>query len=105
MNIHCATRNIIAELGFENSLAVHLAAIRKKHEKAMAKWNLTLEAEKEELRTFDHGLDQSFGLLKSCRQAYHEAASVLFGHNTFLITRVLSRHDCFEKSPEEFEYH
>ena len=58
--------------------------------------------EEEQLKAFDHRLDEGFGLLKSCRQVYHEASSVLYGHNSFLITRVLSRHDCID---DDFSYY
>jgi hypothetical protein len=42
---------------------------------------------------FHHGFGESIGLLLSCRQIYHEAAGILFGHNTFLFSRVLDMDD------------
>jgi len=77
----------------------------QEYEDDLEKWNKKLEDEKEELKAFDHGLSTSLGLLKSCRQTYHEAASVLYGHNAFLITRVLLRHDCVEDGCGDSSYH
>jgi hypothetical protein len=38
---------------------------------------------------FHHSFGEGIGLLLSCRQIYHEAAGILYGHNTFLFFRVL----------------
>jgi hypothetical protein len=42
---------------------------------------------------FAHGLHFGLPLLLACRQIYHEAASVFYGDNTFIFSRVLNRHD------------
>jgi hypothetical protein len=42
---------------------------------------------------FAHDLHFGLPLLLVCRQIYHEAASVLYGDNTFIFSRALNRHD------------
>lgn len=42
---------------------------------------------------FRDDLSLSLPLLWTCRQIYHEGAGVLYGCNTFVITRALDRHD------------
>ncbi|KAH6642901.1 hypothetical protein C7974DRAFT_351893 [Boeremia exigua] len=42
---------------------------------------------------FNHGLGGGLPLLLSCRQVYHESVGVLYGSNTFIITRALPCHD------------
>ena len=59
-------------------------------------WDEQLDSEKEELKSFDHGLDEGFGLLKSCRQIYRESAAVMYGDNKFVVSRVFKRHDYSE---------
>ena len=38
-------------------------------------------------------LHQGLGLLLSCRQVYQEASGILYGGNTFVFSRILTRHD------------
>tara|TARA_R110002003_G_scaffold279_8_gene18081 strand:+ start:10527 stop:12452 length:1926 start_codon:yes stop_codon:yes gene_type:complete len=64
-----------------------------RYKRRSAAWNRLLDAEMEDLKEFDHGLSEGFGLLKSCRQLYHETVGILYGSNTFLLTRMRSRHD------------
>ncbi|KAI8933698.1 hypothetical protein NX059_009416 [Plenodomus lindquistii] len=47
---------------------------------------------------FRHTLHEGLGVLLTCRQVYHEAASVLYGLNVFVFSRVSGLHDIdFEK--------
>ncbi|KAB2099500.1 hypothetical protein AG0111_0g12360 [Alternaria gaisen] len=38
-------------------------------------------------------LHQGLGLLLSCRQVYQETSGILYGGNTFVFSRILTRHD------------
>jgi hypothetical protein len=40
-----------------------------------------------------YGLGKSIALLLSCRQLYHEAAGVLYGKNSFVVSRFCERHN------------
>ena len=42
---------------------------------------------------FKHDLGCGLPLFLCCRQVYHEAAGVIYGGNTFAISRALHRHD------------
>ena len=54
---------------------------------------------------FKHGFQHGLPILLCCRQMYHEGASVLYGQNTFVISRALHRHDhSFEGLGEEADY-
>ena len=80
----------------------------EQYQVSLQAWLGMLEAEEEELRIFDHGLSSAFGLLKSCRQIYHESAGVLYGHNTFTLSRVSTRHDLsdfYGSEDHEESYH
>ncbi|KAF2853599.1 hypothetical protein T440DRAFT_311174 [Plenodomus tracheiphilus IPT5] len=37
---------------------------------------------------FRHDFHQSISLMRVCRQIYHEAADILYGHNTFMFSRI-----------------
>lgn len=42
--------------------------------------------DRDDLKLFDHGLWRSLGLLKSCRQIYHEGVGVIYKNNSFVIS-------------------
>jgi hypothetical protein len=52
---------------------------------------------------FRYDFHQGIALLLSCRQLYHEAAGVLYSNNTFMISRVLDRHDDCEDYGHDYE--
>ena len=49
--------------------------------------------ENEELDLFHNGFSHALGLLASCRQVYQESAGVLYGNNTFEVSRIRTRDD------------
>jgi hypothetical protein len=62
----------------------------------MKDFHTTFEAEIGRDEEFRHNLANSMPLLRSCRQIFHEAVGMLYGQNTFIISRALGRHDCNE---------
>lgn len=60
---------------------------------------------------FKHGLGVGLSLLLSCCQVYHECAGVLYGSNTFVVSRTFHRHDKpsdpdldYDEGYDQFEY-
>ncbi|KAH7390838.1 hypothetical protein DE146DRAFT_738351 [Phaeosphaeria sp. MPI-PUGE-AT-0046c] len=64
----------------------------------MNAYNDTYEAEIGADSEFRDDLGLTVPLLQSCRQVYHESVGVLYGCNTFVVTRALNRHDCDKDS-------
>jgi hypothetical protein len=60
---------------------------------ALDMFHQVYEAELDANVEFRDGLSSSLPLLRTCRQIYHESAGVVYGRNTFVITRALNRHD------------
>lgn len=46
-------------------------------------------ASEDEIQIFRHHFGQSLSILRCCRQIHHESAAILYGKNTFVITRSL----------------
>jgi hypothetical protein len=70
------------------------------YRETLAKWEKRLEDEKDEVKAFTHHLPLGMGLLRSCRQLYHETIGILYFQNTFVISRVLTRHDNDDLGPD-----
>ena len=56
-------------------------------------WQKRQDSEWKEAQGFRHEASLGIGLLKSCRQMYHETVGILYANNTFLVTRVGQRCD------------
>ncbi|KAG9187999.1 hypothetical protein G6011_01922 [Alternaria panax] len=52
-----------------------------------------MEYEIDNADEFRHGFEGTTSLLLTCRQIYHEATGVLYGKNSFVISRVNNQHD------------
>ncbi|KAI1508562.1 hypothetical protein L13192_07210 [Pyrenophora tritici-repentis] len=102
-------RSSIYELLFKKDkpILLHNAAAFHPEEPSQLQWPHTDDAYSQNMREYwesyeeDAGLDEEFrhnfgdglALLSSCRQLYHEASGVLYGHNSFIISRAVIRHD------------
>jgi len=63
----------------------------KRCRKSLREWETRSDAEKEHALLFRNEALLGIGLLKSCRQMYHETVSVLYSENTFVVSRVRDR--------------
>ncbi|KAB2099376.1 hypothetical protein AG0111_0g12271 [Alternaria gaisen] len=59
--------------------------------KSLKGWETRSDAEKEDALLFRHEASLGIGLLKSCRQMYHETSSILYSKNTFVVSQVRER--------------
>ncbi|CAI9630190.1 unnamed protein product [Alternaria burnsii] len=64
---------------------------KKPCSKSLKGWETRSDAEKEDILLFQHEASLGIGLLKSCRQMYHETSSVFYSKNTFIVSRVRDR--------------
>jgi len=62
--------------------------------RSLKSWQKRQDYEWEEAQKFKHEASLGLGLLKSCRQLYHETVGILYANNTFVVTRVGNRCDC-----------
>lgn len=63
----------------------------KRCRKSLREWETRSDAEKEDALLFRNEALLGIGLLKSCRQMYHETVGVLYSENTFVVSRVRDR--------------
>jgi hypothetical protein len=64
-------------------------------------WKAIVRREKKEAAEFKNDFSKSLGLLKSCRQVYHETAGI---QNVFVISRSRIRHNKDWKTPYFWQY-
>lgn len=60
---------------------------------ALEDYNQVFHESTQQAEEFRHNFGCGLSMLLSCRQVYHECAGVLYGSNTFVISRSLHRHD------------
>ncbi|UPX13362.1 uncharacterized protein EKO05_0003872 [Ascochyta rabiei] len=65
----------------------------ERYEEELVCYDSVFARDMQEGQEFKHGFGCGISVLLSCRQIYHEFAGVLYGSNTFVITRALHCHD------------